>query len=189
MIVADAAPPVDAQAPFLVGERVTPHETFVDVTPHGAKCPGLDYRRKAKSVSIERCRDKPFAEQLDTLREMVAYMRGIDPAFDAVRIMGGVDYYSYPELAKRLVEHAQKVPYDKKLGLHKYVVEAAASADLLSEIAVIFQRKPKLIGVEKCSSGRANGKGEIAEFLRAAGATGTAEIPVGCAMGWIELSR
>ena len=191
-VIADAALdviPVDAEVPFAITERKEPHETFVDVQPRDAKCPSIDYRRLAKTIRFERCRDKPFTKQLEVLRDMVAYLRSTEAGFDDVKLVGSADYYRYPEFAKRLVAYAQRVPYDRKVGLHKYTVEAASKEDMLPELAVIFQRKVKLSSVEKCSSGTPNGRGEIAEFLRDAGATGTAEYPVGCTMAWFELSR
>ena len=191
-VVEDARPeaiPVDAELPFAITQREEPHETFVDVKPRDATCPSIDYRRRAKTIRFDRCRDKPVAKQLEILRDMIAHLRSTEAAFDDVRLVGSVDYYRYPEFAKRLVAYAQRVPYDKKVGLHKYTVEAASKEDMLPELAVIFQRKVKLGSVEKCSSGTPNGRGEIAEFLRDAGATGTAEYPVGCTMAWFELSR
>ncbi|HEU0036606.1 MAG TPA: hypothetical protein VFQ53_38600 [Kofleriaceae bacterium] len=190
-VAIDAAPPpIDAAAAFEIRERAESYETFVDVAPRGADCPKLDWRRKAKTVSIVRCRGGAFADQVPVLRDMVAYVRATDRTFDDARLLGNLDFLAYPEFAQRLVAYAQKTPYDPKQGLHAYVVAAAGSEDMLPELATIFDAKRvRLRSVEKCSAGRPTTKGEIGDFVRAQGVKGNREVPVGCLMAWFDIER
>lgn len=188
-VAIDAAPPIDAP-PFAVEEKKSGFGNSIEIRPHGAKCPGIEWRREPKTVAIDRCRDQPLSAQTDALREMVAYLRTIDRSVgDDVRVVGLGDYYSYPELAKRFVAYAKTHPYSNKIGIHKWVIAAANSGDMMPELAVIFQLKPSLSSVEKCSTGRATHKTEIGQFIRDAGGTGNAEIPVGCSMAVYAFER
>jgi hypothetical protein len=185
MVVIDAAPPPR----FAI-------ETKRDATviqPHDAKCPAIELRRDVEGrgvVSIDRCRDRPLADQIPELRDMVAELRAMDPqGFERARIFGSADYYGWPELGRRYIAYAKDHPYTVKQSLHDYVLQAGASPEMWPEYAAIFQRKPRLVSVEKCSSSRATRKDIAGDFLRAEGVKGSAEIPLGCAMGVFELSR
>jgi hypothetical protein len=189
-VVVDAAPPVDARLPFAVVENKSTFGDSVEIKPHDAACPALEWRREPKSVFVRKCRDQPFATQIETLRDMVSYMRGRDRAFDDVRIVGNVDFYGWPELGRRFIEYAKTHPWNqKKQSLNAYVIEAGSTGEMFPEYAAIFQRKPKLTSAEKCSAGRPGRKDDAGAFLRKEGATGTAEIPLGCSMGFIELEQ
>ena len=181
------APP-DARPPFAVDTK----PDLITIHQHDTNCPALEWRKQPRSVFVKRCRDnfQTFADQVPALRDMANYMRGLDRAFDDARIVGSVDFYGWPELGRRFIAYAKDHPYDpKKTSLHDYVKEAGQKGDLFPEYAAIFQRRPKLIDVEKCTSGRASRKDEVGEFLRAQGVKGNAEIPLGCSMGFIELER
>ncbi len=190
MVVADAAPPPVDAPPFAVDEKKSSFGTSVEIHKHGETCPMLEWRREPKSVFVKKCKDQPFAAQIDTLRDMVTYMRGVDRAFDEARIVGGVDFYGWPELGRRFIEYAKTHPWnEKKQSLNAYVIEAGSTGDMFPEYAAIFQKKPRLTSAEKCSAGRPGHKDDAGEFLRKEGATGNAEIPLGCAMGFIELEQ
>ena len=189
-IVADAAPPVDAPPPFAVEDRKTGFGDSIEIHPHSGACPALEWRREPKTVVVKKCKDQPFATQIDVLRDMATYLRSRDRAFEDVRIVSSVDFYGWPELGRRYIEYAKTHPWNqKKQSLNAYVVEAGSKGDMFPEYAAIFQRKPKLTSAEKCSAGRPNRKDDAGEFLRKEGATGTAEIPLGCSMGFIELEQ
>jgi hypothetical protein len=117
---------------------------------------------------------------------MLAYLRTLERIDDDLRIVGLGDLYSYPELARRFVTYAKTHPY--KDGIHGWVKQAANSGDMMPELAVIFQRKPLLSSVEKCWAGRATSKTAEGKFIREAGGTGNAQIPLGCAMTTFELA-
>ena len=188
--VAIDAVPIDAPPPFAVEEKKSTFGNSIAIHAHGAKCPGIEWRREPKTVVIDRCRDQPLSAQTDALRDMVAYLRTIDGSVgDDVRLVGLGDYYAYPELAKRFVAYAKTHPYSNKIGIHKWVIAAANSGDMMPELAVIFQLEPRLSSVEKCSTGRATHKTEIGQLIRDAGGAGNAEIPVGCSMAVYEFQR
>ena len=190
-VAIDAPPPIDAAPPpFAVDDKGSTFGDAVEIHPHGKPCPMLEWRPQPKSVLVRKCKDQPFAAQIDTLRDMATFLRGRDRRFDEARIVGGVDFYSWPELGRRFIAYAKTHPWNQKTqSLNAYVIEAGSKGDMFPEYAAIFQRKPKLTSAEKCSAGRANRKGEVGEFLRKEGVTGTAEIPLGCAMGFIELEQ
>jgi len=186
----DAAPPIDARPPFAVVEQKEPFGASTLIRPHAATCPALEWRREPKTVVIKRCNESPFAEQIPMLRDMVTYMRGVDHAFDEVRIVSSVDFYGWPELGRRYIEYAKTHPWNRqKQSLNAWTVEAGQKADLFPEYAAIFQRKPKLTSAEKCSAGRRTDGDESGKFVKANGATTNAMIPLGCSMGVIELER
>lgn len=187
-VVIDAAPP-DARPPFFVLDHAHSSSPFVEVHAHDAPCPGLEWRREPKSVRIIRCPNTELTAHVDALRDMVAYLRTIEPSFEEVRVDGGADFYSYPEFARRLIAYAKTHPFTSKQSANSWVREAGAQPDMFPELAVIFQRKPKLTSLEKCWAGRASGKDPQAEFLRAAGVKGNTEIVLGCSMGFWELER
>jgi hypothetical protein len=189
-VVVDAAPPIDAPPPFAVVENKGGFGDSVEIRPHAAPCPSLEWRLP-QTVVVKRCKDQPVSgPQVETLRDMATYMRGVDRRFDDVRIVGGVDYYGGPELGRRYIEYAKTHPWNpKKQSLNAYVVEAGSKGDMFPEYAAIFQKKPKLTSAEKCSAGRPGRKDEAGKFLRKNGATGNAEIALGCAMGFIELEK
>ena len=113
-----------------------------------------------------------------------------DRRFDEVRVVGSVDFYSWPELGRRYIEYAKTHPWKRdKQSLNAYVIEAGSKGDMFPEYAAIFQKKPKLTSAEKCSAGRPGRSNEAGQFLKKEGATGNAEIPLGCAMGFIELEE
>lgn len=192
---ADAAPPLDAApppdaAPFAIVESKSSLGSSTDIRPHTATCPALEWRREPKTVVVKKCKDQPFADQIPMLRDMASYARGIDPTFDEVRIVGSVDYYSWPELGRRYIEYAKTHPWNRdKQSLNAWVVEAGQKGDMFPEYAAIFQRKPKLTSAEKCSAGRRSDGDASGKFARDNGATTNAMIPLGCAMGFIELER
>jgi hypothetical protein len=186
---ANVAVIVDAPPPFAVDTKTV--DNIVIVHPHGANCPALEWRKQPRTALVKRCQDtqQTFADQIPALRDMATYMRGLDRSFDDARVIGGVDYYGWPELGRRYIAYAKDHPYDPKKGLNAYVIEAGQKGEMFPEYAAIFQRRPKLISAEKCTSGRASRKDDVGEFLRIEGVKGNAEIPLGCAMGFIELER
>jgi hypothetical protein len=192
VVVVDAAPPppIDAPPPpFAVVEKKSKFGDSIEIHPHGAPCPMLDWRLP-DTVHVKKCRDQPFAGQIETLRDMASYIRGVDRRFDAVRIVGGVDFYGWPELGRRFIEYAKTHPWKRdKQSLNAYVIEAGSKGDMFPEYAAIFQKKPKLTSAEKCSAGRPGRKDEAGKFLTENGATGNAEIPLGCSIGFIELEQ
>jgi hypothetical protein len=189
----DAAVIVEADAsPFVVEKRRSFGETTV-IHPRGATCPAIELRKDAEErglVSIERCKDQPFVDQIPQLRDMASQLRSMDPqGFERVRISSSADFYGWPELGRRYIAYAKDHPFKPKTSIHDYVLAAGASAEMWPEYAAIFQRKPKLTSVEKCTTGRATRKDMAGDFLRAEGVKGNAEIPLGCSIGVLELSR
>jgi hypothetical protein len=184
----DSSPPDAAPPPFAVTRRTSAFGSTVKVEKHDRTCPELEWHPEPKTLRIARCRDASLAEQSDVLRAMLAYLRTLEPVGDDIRIVGLGDFYSYPELARRFVKYAKAHPYKDKDGLHAWIKQAANSGDMMPELAVIFQRKPVLSSVEKCSAGRATGNTAEAKFIRDAGGTGNAQIPLGCSMTIFELA-
>jgi hypothetical protein len=156
------------------------------VEMHDRDCPQLEWRPEPKTLDISRCRDTPLSAQTATLRAMLDYLRTLEPVGDDLRIVGIGDFYSYPELARRFVRYAKTHPYTDNI--HAWVKQAANSGDMMPELAVIFQRKPLLSSVEKCWAGRATSETEEGKFIRDAGGTGYAQIPLGCSMTTFELA-
>jgi hypothetical protein len=183
----DSSPPDAAPPPFVVTRKTSTFGSFILVEQSAAKCPTLEWRTEPKTLRIGRCLDTPLAEQADTLRAMHAYLRTLEPVGDDLRIVGLGDFYSYPELARRFVTYAKTHPYTSKVGIHAWVKQAANSGDMMPELAVIFQRRPRLSSVEKCWAGRATSQTDEGKFIREAGGTGNAEIPLGCSMTTFEL--
>ena len=193
----DAAKPVDAAvvppdaAPYTIEEKKESFGTFIGIHKPDQPCPRLEYRPEPKTVLLGRCTDKPFAEQVEPLRDIVAYARTIyGPALEEVRLVGSADFWSYPDFARRLAQHAQKKPWiEQKQTLNAYTLAAAQAEDLAPELAVIFQRKVKLTSLEKCSAARPTAKDELGEFLRKTNIKGTAVVPLGCSMAFWEFAR
>ena len=186
----DAAPPPVDAAPFAIVETKEPFGASTLIRPPAATCPALEWRREPKTVVIKKCKDQPLADQIPMLRDMVSYIRGVDRTFDEVRIVGSIDYYGWPELGRRYIEYAKTHPWNReKQSLNAWVVEAGQKGDMFPEYAAIFQRKPKLSSAEKCSAGRRTDSDDSGKFVRENGATTNVMIPLGCAMGFIELER
>lgn len=188
---ASAPPPIDAAlSRFLVNDKQSSFGRSIEIQPRTAHCPKLEWRPEPKTVAITKCKDQSLADQIPLLRDMVSFARGTDPTFDEVRIVGSVDFYSWPELGRRYIEYAKTHPWNRdKQSLNAWVVEAGQKGDMFPEYAAIFQRKPKLSSAEKCSAGRRTSSDAAGVFVRENGATTNVMIPLGCAMGVIELDR
>lgn len=186
----DAAP----VNPFVIEERVESYETFVSVHRRDAACPSIDWRRKARGLRFEHCRDRSLADQVAELRALLTHLRAVEgPVIEQAQFTGSVDYFSYPEFARRLAQHATREPWKPKgkITLNQYVVDTAAQQELAPELTAIFAGiglRPSLRSVEKCSEGTAGTKGDIGPWLAAERISGK-NIPVGCSIGWFELIR
>jgi hypothetical protein len=199
--VADAGPADDA---FILTVREESYETFVDVRPRDRAAPAWDFRPRSKSIALRWDREAPLEEQVGPLREMLGHL--LDAYGEEVRtakLRMGLDVFGYPAYVERLARHAaadrawsRLVEKTRAAGehrvrdLHGYIVEATRAAPLHPELDEVFLPlglRPKLRGVEKCSSASPASGGVLGGFLTGLGLRGRQPLPVGCLMAWFDL--
>lgn len=189
----------EADDDIVVEVREEPYDTFVDLHLRGRERPALDYRAKSKRLIVKWDKTRPQADQVADLARMIErlYAQKEAPA-EPKTLSVGLDYYSYPDYAERLARHAQSDPAwtavrkaELPIGeprikaLHDYIEETTRSATLHPELDEAFAavgKRVELRDVEKCSTAKPGGKGELGTFLAERGVPGKVKLPVGCLM-------
>jgi hypothetical protein len=197
----DAGSAVD---PYILTVREESYETFVDIRPRDRDLPAWDFRPRSKSISLRWDREAPLEAQIGPLREMLGRLiaaRG--EAVGAAKLRMSLDIFGYPPYVERLARHAAADPAWTRLAekareagerrvrdLHGYIVEATRAGTLhpeLDEVFLPFGLRPRLRGVEKCSSASPASGGVLGGFLAGLGLRGKRPLPVGCLMAWFDL--
>lgn len=198
---ADAGPADDT---YVMTVREESYETFVDIRPRDRDLPAWDLRPRSKSISLRWDREAPPEEQVGPLREMLGrLLEEYGEEVRAAKLKADLDVFGYPTYVERLARHAaadrawrRLVEKTRAAGehrvrdLHGYIVEATRAALLhpeLDEVFLPFGLRPKLRGVEKCSSASPASGGVLGGFLTGLGLRGRQPLPVGCLMAWFDL--
>jgi hypothetical protein len=198
---ADAGPTDDV---YVLTVREESYETFVDVRPREREAPAWDFRPRSKSISLRWDREAPLEEQVGPLREMLGrLLEGYGEEVRAAKLKADLDVFGYPAYVERLARHAaadrvwsRLVQKTRAAGerrvreLHGYIVEATRAASLHPELDDVFQPfglRPRLAGVEKCSSASPASGGVLGGFLSGLGLRGRQPLPAGCLMAWFDL--
>ncbi|MBN2527558.1 MAG: hypothetical protein JXR76_14280 [Deltaproteobacteria bacterium] len=200
----DVAPPPSPQ--FEIRREMTSCETFVDISPKGKDRPTINWRSKSKRIFILWNRAQPMSQQTGVLRDMLMELASAEgkAVLAHASMSTSLDWYSNPEVAQRIAQAAatdsdwtdarrtRNQRWDPAWTLNRYIVRVAESKRLFTELDDIFAPlgvRPVLEGVEKCSTARANGKGELGKLLKEGGIRSQKVLPAGCLMSWFELEK
>lgn len=147
-----------------------------------------------------------MSQQTGVLRDMLMELASAEgkAVLAHASMSTSLDWYSNPEVAQRIAQAAatdsdwtdarrtRNQRWDPAWTLNRYIVRVAESKRLFTELDDIFAPlgvRPVLEGVEKCSTARANGKGELGKLLKEGGIRSQKVLPAGCLMSWFELEK
>jgi len=149
--VVDAAPVAAADEPKALDEKYLLEvregaETFVDLRFRDKEKPNLSLRPQSKRFGLRFDTDRPTAEQVPELIELLGVLADKYPeAMDGLRFSATVFYDTYPEYSERLARHALDDPRWRKrkkpgtpLTLNRYIEETTCGQDLHPELDEIF---------------------------------------------------
>ena len=198
---ADAGPADDE---FILTVREESYETFVDIRPREREAPAWHYRPRSKLISLHWDRESPLEGQTEPLRAMLGrLLEAYGEEVRAAKLRVDLDVFGYPAYVERLARHAATDPAWRRLAeqmrkpgerrvreLHGYIVEATRAGTLHPELDAVFLPfglRPRLAGVEKCSSASPASRGVFGGFLTDRGMRGRRPLPAGCLMAWFDL--
>jgi len=195
--VPDAAPEQPADDIVVSVERES-YETFLDAHLEDHEKPALHYRSKAKRLFVKWDAERPQQDQVVAVSRLLEWLFAQQevPA-EPKQVEMGLYYLAYPDFIERLARHARTDPKWTKArranttkALHDYIEETTRGAKLHPELDAVFEavgRRVELKHVEKCSTAKPGGKGELGKFLAERGVPGKVSLPMGCLMSTFRI--
>jgi hypothetical protein len=199
-------PAAAADGPYdiVVEVREESYDTFVDVRLADHERPALDYRGKGKRVFVKWDKTRPQADQVADVSRMLERLYAQKEAPATPKTLSvGLYYAAYPDYVARLARHAQSDPEWTRIrlakqpigeprikALHDYIEQTTRREKLHPELDAAFAvvgKRVELRDVEKCSTAKPGGQGELGAFLEGRGVPGKVKLPAGCLMSTFRI--